>query len=138
MFFLLLTSEHVFVYNGNMNEQTFTEGNSEGVTEMKKNTRHKKYRVKSKFRFITSLVIVFGLLIGTGSLLFGNNVSIALTTDQTQTVHIQTGDTLWSIAKKYKSDQTDVRKAVYEICQANDISADELQGGMTIVIPSDL
>lgn len=95
----------------------------------------KKYRVKSKFRFITFLVIVFGLIVGISSTAFGLSNSIALTSNDTVTEYVDNGETLWSIANKYKSDSTDIRQAVYEICEANDIKADDLRECMTIIIP---
>ena len=95
----------------------------------------KRYIVKSKFRFITFLVIAFGLIIGISSAAFGLDNSIALTNSETVTEYVDNGETLWSIANKYKSDSTDVRQAVYEICEANDIQADDLREGMTIIIP---
>jgi hypothetical protein len=33
------------------------------------------------------------------------------------------------------SDADDIRVAVYELCKINDISADQLQAGMTIQVP---
>ena len=43
---------------------------------MKTNTR--KYRIKSKFRFITFIVIILGLAIGTFGYISGNHVATAL------------------------------------------------------------
>ena len=110
--------------------------------EMRTNTMsrkpHKRYRVKSRVRFITSLAIMIGLMFGVGSFALGHNDSIALTKHETQTVYVQTGDSLWNIAREYKSDKTDIRKAVYKICQINDIEADQLQSGMILEIPYDI
>ena len=50
-------------------------------------------------------------------------------------VEIKSGDTLWNIAETYMPDNMDTRKAVYQICSLNDISADELYAGMTIQVP---
>ena len=83
-----------------------------------KTTCRKKYRIKSKFRFITSVVIMAGT--------------------KYKEVQICYGDTLWDIANTYKSDDTDTRKAVFEICKANDIEASDLEPGMTISVPEDL
>ena len=102
------------------------------------NGRRRKYRVKSKFRFITSLVIVFALLFTGASFVAGNYESIALTNDEVVTEYVDQGETLWTIAKKYKSDKTDIRKAVFKICKANDINAEELQSGMVLVIPDSI
>ena len=103
-----------------------------------KNTCRKKYRIKSKFRFITSVVIMAGLMIGIIGAVSGLNVSRALTETKYKEVQICYGDTLWDIANTYKSDDTDTRKAVFEICKANDIEASDLEPGMTISVPEDL
>ena len=98
----------------------------------------KKYRIKSKFRFITSMIIMIGLLVGGISLITGMNKSFALTQPQFTEVEVCYGDTLWDIANTYKSDDTDTRRAVYEICKANDIEASDLEPGMVIQVPDKL
>ena len=103
-----------------------------------KTTCIKKYRIKSKFRFITSVVIMAGLMIGIIGAVSGLNVSRALTETKYKEVQICYGDTLWDIANTYKSNDTDTRKAVFEICKANDIEASDLEPGMTISVPEDL
>lgn len=99
---------------------------------------HRRYRIKSRFRFITSMVIAIGLLLGTGSLMLGLSDSIALTKHETKIEYVESGDTLWSIANEYKSEKTGVREAIYKICAANDIKADQLQSGMKLVIPDNI
>lgn len=101
--------------------------------------QHKRYRIKSKFRFITFLVIVIGLTVGLFGYITGFDISTALVR-HTNDVHIEilAGDTIWDIADKYKNDNTDLRKAVYEICQANDIHDGAIQEGMTLIIPESL
>ena len=66
-----------------------------------KTTCRKKYRIKSKFRFITSVVIMAGLMIGIIGAVSGLNVSRALTETKYKEVQICYGDTLWDIAQKY-------------------------------------
>jgi len=105
---------------------------------MRNTNKRKKYRIKSKFRFITSVVIIAGLLICGISAVTGLSTVTALTIPQYTEIEICYGDTLWNIANEYKSDDTDTRKAVYEICKANDIEASDLVPGMTISIPEDL
>lgn len=100
--------------------------------------KKKKYRIKSKFRFITSIVIMMGLVIGGVGFLTGLNTSTALTEPQYTEVTITYGDTLWDIANTYKSSDTDTRKAVYQICKVNDIDAADLEPGMIISVPENL
>lgn len=104
---------------------------------MKKHNR--KYRIKSPFRFVTFLIIVAGLIIGVFGYFTGFDVSTALTKPSDQiTVEIVSGDTLWDIAYQYKSSNKDVRQAVYEICQANDIKDGHIEDGMILEIPQSL
>lgn len=105
---------------------------------MRTHTRRKKYRITSKFRFITSMVIMVGLAVSVFSAVSGLNISRAETVKEYIQVEICYGDTLWDIANTYKSDDTDTRKAVYEICKTNDIEASDLTPGMTISVPEDL
>lgn len=65
----------------------------------------------------------------------GLNTAESLTYVEYMDLEIMSGDTLWSIAETYMTDTSDIRMAVYELCQINDISADQLQAGMTIQVP---
>ena len=100
---------------------------------------NKKYRIKSKFRFIMFVVIVLGIAAGTFGYITGLDVSTALEQPGEKiTVEVTAGDTVWDIAEQFKSDGKDVRKAVYEICQANDIQDVMIESGMILTIPEDL
>ena len=69
-------------------------------------TCRKRYRVTSKFRFITSMVMMIGIMVGIFGLVSGLNVSRAITEPQYTQVEVCYGDTLWNIANTYKSDDT--------------------------------
>ena len=103
---------------------------------------HKRYRIKSNFRFITFLVIVMGIAIGAFGFITGSNEAIALDIPKDSvtpiTIEVTAGDTVCDIAEHFKSDDTDTRKAVYEICQANDIPDGSIQSGMILTIPENL
>ena len=103
---------------------------------------HRKYRIKSNFRFITFLVIVMGIAIGAFGFITGSNEAIALDIPKDPvtpiTIEVTAGDTVWDIAEHFKSDDTDTRKAVYEICQANNIPDGSIQSGMILTIPENL
>ena len=103
---------------------------------------HKRYRIKSNFRFITFLVIVLGIAIGAFGFITGSNEAIALDIPKDSVtpikIEVTAGDTVWDIAEHFKSDDTDTRKAVYEICQANDIPDGSIQSGMILTIPENL
>ena len=100
---------------------------------------NKRYRIKSPFRFIMFVVIILGLAAGTFGYITGFDVSTALEQPGEQiTVEVTAGDTVWDIAEHFKSDDTDTREAVYEICQANDLHDGEIHSGMILTIPENL
>lgn len=102
---------------------------------MENRKTNKKYRIKSKFRFITSLVIVLGLCVGLLGFVTGLNTSTAVTNNGCTEIEICTGDTLWEIAENIKTKDMDTRQVVYEICKENGIQADDIQPGMIIKVP---
>ena len=106
---------------------------------MRNTGKNRKYRIKSNFRFITFIVIVLGLAVGAFGYITGSNEAIAL--DQPKepvTVEVTAGDTVWDIADFYKSEDKDIRKAVYEICEANSIEDGTIESGMILTIPERL
>lgn len=95
----------------------------------------KRYRVTSKFRFtIFMAVLILCIITVFGSLLGFNTVSSSSRNLYHQ-VQIESGDTLWDIAAEYGPEDSDVRKVINEICELNDITADELNAGSRIIIP---
>lgn len=100
---------------------------------------NKKYRIKSKFRFIMFLVIVMGIAAGTFGYITGMDVSTALEQPgEPVTVEVTVGDTVWDIAEHFTGNGTDIRKAVYEICEANDLQNAQIHSGMVLTIPDNL
>lgn len=95
----------------------------------------KTYRIKNRFRFTFFVVAAFILITISANLILGLDTANSQTITEYDEVKISYGDTLWSIAEKYMSDSNDIRKSVYQLCQLNDISADELYAGMTIIVP---
>lgn len=56
-----------------------------------------------------------------------------------QTIQVEKGDTLWTIASKYTDNSKDVRETIYQLKQINHISdSGDLQPGMTLQIPANL
>lgn len=98
----------------------------------------KRYRVKNRVRFACFIVISLLMVCTVANTLLGFNDATALTKDQYIEITVEPGDTLWTIADEYMSDDTDPRESVYMICEANDISADQLYAGQTLKIPVEL
>ena len=95
----------------------------------------KKYKVVNKLRFTIFVVIMILLITTFANFALGLNTANSLTRLTYMDYEITAGDTLWTIAETYMTDVFDIREAVYELCQLNDIRAGELYVGMTIQIP---
>ena len=96
----------------------------------------KKYRVKSKLRFTLFLTVVILCIITAGTTLLGLNTAGGTSMDQYHAVKVESGDTIWNIASEYGPEDQDIRKTVFEICDLNEIQADELQAGNHILVPA--
>lgn len=98
----------------------------------------KKYKIINKgrfYRFIAFLIMIF-TIIGIGL------VDIAKTyadsffiEEQYKEVYIETGDTIWAIAKEYMPEGKDIREVVYDIQKYNNIRNNNIQVGNIIKIP---
>lgn len=84
------------------------------------------------------MIVMACMAVGIFGAVSGLDISRALTKPQYTEVEIVYGDTLWNIANTYKSDDTDTRRAVFEICKENNIEASDLAPGMVISVPQDL
>ena len=105
---------------------------------MKSSTIRKRTVIKSKGRFITFVVFMVVMLAGIMTFAWNMTSSVdAIEDSNFKTIEVGYGDTLWDIAALNKSEDTDIRQAVYAICKENDITASDLQPGMKIVIPID-
>ena len=99
------------------------------------NLMTRRYRVANRFRFTVFVTIMIILITTVMNFALGLNTAESLTYVEYMDLEIMSGDTLWSIAETYMSDTPDIRAAVYELCQINDITAADLQAGMTIQVP---
>ncbi len=97
----------------------------------------KKYRIANKFRFITSLTVLILLVaIGAGTLLGSFNAS-GSDVRKYITVKVESGDTLWDLAKTYGPSDYDCRRVIYEIEKINNVSAATLQSVQMLTIPTE-
>ena len=100
--------------------------------------RRTRVRVKSKFRFITFLVIMFGLMVGAFGFAAGTYESTASVTTDYATYAVEAGDTLWDIACEYGPSNMDPRIVVQEICDANDITPEDIHCGDSVFVPIEI
>ena len=73
-------------------------------------------------------------------IIFFNTSKVNSTTSipQYKSVLVEKGDTLWSITKNNCCNYKDIRKAVYYIRKANNITSANINPGQIIKIPSEL
>ena len=110
----------------------------EGEIKMKNNRARKHTVIKSKGRFVTFVIFMAVMLAGIMTFAWNMTSSVdAIEDSNFKTIEVGYGDTLWDIAALNKSEDTDIRQAVFAICKENDITASDLQPGMKIVIPLD-
>jgi len=98
----------------------------------------KKYYIKSKFRFTIFLVIILLTSVFSVSTLLGLNSVQSMTKPIYTEVQIESGDSLWTLAKEYGPTNTDPRRIIYKICLLNNITAENIQPGQVIMIPKQL
>ena len=79
------------------------------------------------------MILMVTSLIG---VITGASVASSSSVNQFYCVEVGSGDTIWAVAEKYGPQGTDVRQVVYDICEANDMDASELQAGQMILVPA--
>ena len=95
----------------------------------------KRYRIKNRVRFASFIVISLLLVCTIFNTALGFNDALALSEQQYIEIQVESGDTLWTIADEFMPDDMDIRKAVYMICETNDVDANTLYAGQTLSIP---
>lgn len=94
-----------------------------------------RYRINNRVRFTLFVVLVILFITTFANAALGLSTANSATYVDYTEVKVMSGDTLWSIASTYMNDDSDIRKSVYELCQINDITASQLQAGMTLLVP---
>ena len=98
-------------------------------------SRH-HYRIKSPVRFFLFILICIMLMAFAGYSITGLSSAEAAAASKYAQVTITDGDNLWDIVEAYNPDANiDIRDAVYDIYEINDITADEVMPGSTIFVP---
>ena len=91
--------------------------------------------IVNRFRFTVFMVSVLLIVSMAVGLLIGSFNASGSTKYSYETITIQSGDTLWSIAEEYAPEGQDIRDYIYEICDKNDIKAGDIVQGQDIMIP---
>ena len=102
---------------------------------MKKNNRH-HYRIVDPVRFFLAVVISMMIVIFAGYSIIGATQAQAATVRTYKQVTIQDGDNLWNLVEMYNPDsRIDIRDAIYDIYEINDIDESDIRPGEKIFIP---
>lgn len=95
----------------------------------------KHYRITNPIRFFIFVTIVTVSLVFATYTFLGFGYTEAAVTETYKVVQVKVNDTLWTIADEYCDPSADTRDTVKQICEINDISADEIQPGDTVIVP---
>lgn len=105
------------------------------VNEMREERRH-HYRIVNPVRFFMFVVISIMVVILAGYSIMGISDADAAAVRSYKQVIIQDGDNLWNLIESYNPGAgIDVRNAIYDVYEINDISACDIKPGETIFIP---
>jgi len=98
-----------------------------------KNRRYVIVNSKRFFTFITILITIIAIIIVSVVNLqsaYSSPYSI-----ESEDYWVKKGETLWTIAQKYKPDDYDIRKMIYEIKELNNMETSMIYSGDKIKIP---
>ncbi len=93
------------------------------------------YRIKSRTRFITFVALTLILTVVLVNTFIGSYNAASYSIRDYVSVQVESGDSLWSIAKAHMPSDMDPRHAVHKICVINDITADSIYEGQVLQIP---
>lgn len=105
------------------------------VSMMNENRRH-HYRIVNPVRFFIFVVLSIMIVIFAGYSIMGISNADAAAVRTYKQVVIQDGDNLWNLIESYNPGaHIDVRNAIYDVYEINDISESDVRPGETIFIP---
>lgn len=79
-----------------------------------------------------AVVLIFSFFFGCFHVIYKN---INKDYETTQSVIVQTNDTLWNIAEKVNSNDTDIRNIVQKIKELNGLSDSTIYPGQELLVP---
>ena len=96
----------------------------------------RRYKIVNPFRFFIFILVCIMITIFASYGIFGpSKVSAAVKTEYAE-VKVQENDTLWNIIETYNPNANiDIRMALYDVYEINNISADSIRPGDVILVP---
>jgi len=94
----------------------------------------KRYRVKSKVRFMTFITIILVMTTIISGFALGGGVA-GTEKPEHKSVMVSAGDTLWEIADTNKPTSRSIRQYIADIRAINDIDPGNLYPGQVINVP---
>ena len=118
-----------------ISNRTVVQKQNEMVREMRTSKKH-HYRIANPFRFFIFVLICIITIMFAAYTIIGAADAQAADVRTYRQVVIQENDNLWNIVEKYNPDaDINVRDAVYDIYEINDIDANDIQPGDVIFVP---
>jgi len=84
------------------------------------------------------MIVAFLLLFSGFTLVrsFASTGELAPASSEEIVISVDSGDTLWELARTYKDPAIDTRQAVHVIMERNGLSAPDLQSGQQLIFPA--
>ena len=107
------------------------------MKDSKRNMNRKHHlKIVKPFRFFVFVLICVTVTVFAGYLIFGHSEVDAASETRYAEVLVQDNDTLWSIINTYNSDKdVDIRTAIYDVYEANNIDSADIKPGDVLLIP---
>ena len=106
------------------------------VQERRERNLKRRRRQAAKRNMIILLATV--LMITIGSVIFGSTFSSAKNDEEFEvyykSIQIENGDSLWNIAKEYKTDTVSTAEYVKELKELNNLTSDTIHEGQHLVV----
>ena len=106
------------------------------VQQRKERNLRKRRRQAAKRNMFLLLATMF--IITLGSVVFGSTFSSAKNDEEVETfytsIEIEKGESLWSIAKEYKPEDSSTQDYIYELMDLNNLTSDRIHEGQHLVV----
>lgn len=99
----------------------------------------RKLKVVNKKRFSAFIIISLTIFFLLSGLLFVQIKSYGIKDNSHYNYHTVVKDeSLWSIAKKYKAENTDIREYIYQLKKSNNMTNSSIIPGEQLVLPNEI